>query len=111
MDVWCFPERKTEMRMSRWMCGVSLKERQHSTELRRRLGLDAIGDVTKRGRLWSHGHIMERKSDAPCVKACAWLLLEGIVLPTWRKTWQTTVTADMRRLKVTPGTYKQAQTH
>ena len=28
MDVWCFPERKTEMRMIRWMCGVSLKERQ-----------------------------------------------------------------------------------
>ena len=28
VDVWCFPERKTEMRMIRWMCGVSLKERQ-----------------------------------------------------------------------------------
>ena len=26
--VWCFPERKTEMRMIRWMCDVSLKERQ-----------------------------------------------------------------------------------
>ena len=28
VDVWCFPERKTEMRMIRWMCGVCLKERQ-----------------------------------------------------------------------------------
>ena len=28
MDVWCFPERKTEMGMTRWMCGVSLRERQ-----------------------------------------------------------------------------------
>ena len=28
VDAWCFPERKTEMRMIRWMCGVSLKERQ-----------------------------------------------------------------------------------
>ena len=45
MDVWCFPERKTEMRMIMWMCGgfperktemrmirwmwgVSLRERQ-----------------------------------------------------------------------------------
>ena len=26
MDVWCFPERKTEMRMIRWVYGVSLKE-------------------------------------------------------------------------------------
>ena len=28
VDVWCFPERKTEMRMIRWVCGVSLRERQ-----------------------------------------------------------------------------------
>ena len=29
VDVWCFPERKTEMMMMiRWMCGVSPKERQ-----------------------------------------------------------------------------------
>ena len=28
VDVWCFPERKTDMRMIRWMGGVSLKERQ-----------------------------------------------------------------------------------
>ena len=27
VGVWCFPERKTEMRMIGWMCGVSLKER------------------------------------------------------------------------------------
>ena len=29
----------TEMRMIRWMCGASMKERYHSTELRRRLGI------------------------------------------------------------------------
>ena len=28
VDVWCFPKGKTEMRMIRWMCGVSPKERQ-----------------------------------------------------------------------------------
>ena len=28
VDVWCFPGRQTEMGMIRWMCGVSLKERQ-----------------------------------------------------------------------------------
>ena len=28
VDVWFFPERKTEIRMIRCMCGVSLKERQ-----------------------------------------------------------------------------------
>ena len=33
---------RTEMRMIRWMCGVSLRERQPSTELRRRLGAKTI---------------------------------------------------------------------
>ena len=28
VDVWCFLERNTETRVIRWMCGVSLKERQ-----------------------------------------------------------------------------------
>ena len=32
VDVWCFPERKTEMRMIRWMCGIYFPERQ--TEMR-----------------------------------------------------------------------------
>ena len=31
-------------RMIGWMCGVSLKERQPSTELRRRLGVDSRGN-------------------------------------------------------------------
>ena len=65
MDVWCFPGRKTEMRMIRWMCGVSSKERQPSTELRRRLGVEAIGDVMGRGRLRWHGHVA-RKNDCDC---------------------------------------------
>ena len=28
VDVWCFPKGETDMMMIRWMCGVSLKERQ-----------------------------------------------------------------------------------
>ena len=41
MDVWRILERITEIRMIRWMCGVSLKELQTSTELGRRSG---VGD-------------------------------------------------------------------
>ena len=33
-------------RMEMRMCGVSLKERQHSSEMRRRLGVEEIGDVS-----------------------------------------------------------------
>ena len=55
------------MRMIRWLCGVSLKERQSSTELRRRLGVEEIGDVMRRGRLRQHEHV-KRKDDADYVK-------------------------------------------
>ena len=79
-----------EMRMVRWMCGVSPKERQPSTELRRRLGVEATGDVMRRGRLRWHGHV-ERKHNADYVKTCTRLVVEGkapVVRP--RKTWQNT---------------------
>ena len=33
MYVWCFPERKTEMRMIRCMCGVSLKDRDEDDQV------------------------------------------------------------------------------
>ena len=51
------------MRMIRLMCGVSLKERWPSTGLRRRLGVEATGDVMRRDRLRWHGHV-EGKDDA-----------------------------------------------
>ena len=38
-----------------WMCGVSLRERQSGTELRRYLGVEAIGEVMRRCRLVWHG--------------------------------------------------------
>ena len=77
MDVWCVPDRKTEMRMIRWMCGVSLKERQPSTELRRRRGVEAMRDMMRRGRLMWHG-----QNDADYVQAGWWL--RGWRLPVGR---------------------------
>ena len=39
------------------MCRVSLGERQSRTELRRRIDVEAIGDVIRRCRLRGHGHV------------------------------------------------------
>ena len=66
-------KQRMDMRMIRWMCGFSLKERQLSTELRRRLGVEAIGGVMIKGRLRWDGHV-ERKDDVGYVEACtvAW---------------------------------------
>ena len=56
---------RTEMRMIR-MLYVYLKERQPRTELRRRLGVEAIGDVTRRGGLRWHGHVERQKRCRLC---------------------------------------------
>jgi len=40
-----------EMRMVRWMCGIKLKDRVPSKELRERLGLDDIISVLQQNRM------------------------------------------------------------
>ena len=47
------------MRMVRWMCGVKLKDRLPSKELRERLGVDDIELVLQQNRLRWYGHVVE----------------------------------------------------
>ena len=48
--------------MTRWMCGVSMKDRRTSEELRELVGVEPITTVFKSGRLRWYEHVM-RKSD------------------------------------------------
>ena len=91
---------RTEMRMIRWMCGTSLSERIPSKELRKWLGIEAVGDVIRRTRLRWYGHV-ERKDDADWVKACSHLEVEGTVPPGRpKKTWKAILTHDMQSLGI-----------
>ena len=47
---------KTEMRMIRLMCGVTVKERKSNEELRQQLGVAAVSDV-RTNRLRWFGHV------------------------------------------------------
>jgi len=61
---------RAEMRMVRWMCGVKLKDRLPSKELRERLGIDDIALVfLQQNRLRWYGHVL-RKDDDDWVKKC-----------------------------------------
>ena len=45
---------RAERMMVRHMCGVILKDKKPSEELRQRLGIDSVSDVIRRSRLrWS----------------------------------------------------------
>jgi len=62
LDIFCsgiYEQRKekvvalqgAEMRMVRWMCGIKLKDRFPSKELRERLGIDDIALVLQQNRM------------------------------------------------------------
>ena len=89
---------RTERMMVRWMCGVSLKNRVASEELNRRLDVEGVADVVRRGRLRWFGHL-ERKAKGDCVSACRDFVVDG---PRGKgrskKTWRECVDHDMRSL-------------
>jgi len=60
---------RAEMRMVRWMCGVKLKHRLPSKELRERLGIDDIALVLQQNRLRWYGHVLRKDYD-DWVKKC-----------------------------------------
>ena len=49
---------RAEMRMVRWMCGVKLKDRLPSKELRERLGIDDIALILQQNRRRWYGHVL-----------------------------------------------------
>ena len=53
---------RAEMQMIRWMCGVSLKDRRTSEELRK-VGVQPITTVIRSGRLRWYGHVMRKSED------------------------------------------------
>jgi len=60
----------------RWMCGVKLKDRLPSKELRERLGVDDIALILQQNRLHWYGHVL-RKDDDHWVKKCMEYEVEG----------------------------------
>jgi len=57
---------RAEMRMVRWMCGVKLKNRLPSIELRERLGVDDIALVLQQNRLRWYKHVLRKDDDDLC---------------------------------------------
>ena len=91
---------REELQMIRWMCGVSMKERRTSVELRRVVGVVLITTVIRSGRLRWYGHVM-RKTDENWAKKCIEFRVEGkrpVGIP--RRTWLDSVKADMAELEI-----------
>ena len=48
---------RTERMMVRWMCGVRLKNRISSEELNKRVGIESVAMIVRRGRMGWFGHL------------------------------------------------------
>ena len=85
-----------EMRMVRWMCSVSLRDRVLSAEWRERMKIESVSDAMKWNRLRWLGHVL-RKDDDDWVKKIMSFEVEG--KRGWgrlRMTWSQVVEKDMR---------------
>ncbi|KAI3801888.1 hypothetical protein L1987_30005 [Smallanthus sonchifolius] len=65
-----------EMRMLRWMCGHTRKDRIRNEVVRKRLGVTCILDKIREGRLRWFGHVKTRQSTDP-VRTVETLVVEG----------------------------------
>ncbi|CAH9108779.1 unnamed protein product [Cuscuta europaea] len=54
-----------EIRMLRWMCGHTRKDRVRNEAIRQRVGVAPIEDKMRKSRLRWFGHVRRRPSDAP----------------------------------------------
>ena len=94
---------RAEKMMVRWMCGVTLKNRITSEELRNRMSIEAVTEIVRRGRLRWFGHV-ERKVDDDWVKKCTKVEVVGKVgRGRGRKTWLQCVNSDMKDLGLRVG--------
>jgi len=86
------------MRMVR-MCGIKLKDRLPSKELRERLGVDDIALVLQQNRLRWYGHLL-RKEDDDWVKKCMEYEVEGPRPRRPKRIWREVVKEDCQSRKL-----------
>jgi len=87
------------MRMVGWMCGIKLKDRLPSKELRERLGIDDIALILQQNRLRWYGHVLRKQDD--WVKKCMEYEVEG-PRPRGRpkRSWREVVKKDCQAHKL-----------
>ena len=91
-----------EMRMLRWMCGHTRKDRVRNKIIQEKVGVASVEDKLRKVRLRWFGHVIRRGPDAP-VRRCKTLATDGFRRARSRskKYWREVIMQDMEQLLLT----------
>ncbi|KAF3647890.1 putative cadmium/zinc-transporting ATPase HMA2-like [Capsicum annuum] len=91
-----------EMRMLRWMCGLTRRDRARNETIREKVGVTSVECKMREARLRWFGHVKRRSMDAP-VRRCERLALDGFRRGRGRpkKYWGEVIRRDMEQLQLT----------
>jgi len=88
---------RTERRMIRMMCGVTLKDKEESEVLRKKVGLvDDIVTVVRKSRLRWFGHVKRREEEQGIKRAFMHVVDGAVGRGRPRKTWYEVVRNDLK---------------
>ena len=90
---------RTEMRMVRWIAGISLLERRESDDIRRMCGVCKIGEKAREARLRYFGHVKRREDDEPVKKAMLMPVTGRRSVGRQRVRWRDVLKRDMNELE------------
>ena len=85
---------RTEMRMVRWIAGISLLERRESQDIRRMCGICNVIEKAREARLRYYGHIIRREEEEPIRRAKDMPVI-GRSVGRQRIRWMDVVNRDM----------------
>ena len=89
---------RTEMRMVRWITGISLRERRESEGIRRMAGICGIVDKAREARLRYFGHVKRREEDHPVREVMDMAVTGRRSVGRQRIRWRDVVRRDMEDL-------------
>jgi hypothetical protein len=92
-----------EMRMLRWMCGHTRKDKVRNEVIREKVGVAPIDDKMRENRLRWFGHVQRRPFEAPVRKLEGWhndITLRRRTRGRPKQTWNRVIEWDMKLLGV-----------
>ena len=91
---------RTEMRMVRWIAGISMLERRQSEDIRRMCGICNIKEKAREARLRYFGHVIRKEEDEPVKKAMMAEVRGRRSVGRQRIRWRDVIRSDINKLGV-----------